>query len=329
MASVPLEDRVDPQLRDYLVNPPSRPRLSRLHPAADRVRTTDTHVKIIDGPDVRDVPVRVYRPAEADAEAPVVLFVHGGGFTLGELEQFDQHCAWYATASRAVVVSVGYRLAPQFPYPAALHDAHAVWSWLTGGPDEEAGEGAGRRVGTGAAEIGVDPTRSAIVGSSSGAAIAAGLALYLRDRQEPLPSLLLLHAPVLDDRHTTVSSQAITDPRTWNRAGSQRGWRSYLGPVADAADVPAYAAPARATDLAGLPPTALILGDLELARDEALTFATRLAQADVPVELHIYPNATHGFDVVVPDAAVSLASRHVQGEALLRALHPADHGRPD
>ncbi|WP_250285975.1 alpha/beta hydrolase fold domain-containing protein, partial [Frankia sp. CiP1_Cm_nod2] len=273
MTSVPLEDRVDPQLRDHLVNPPSRPRLGRLHPTADRVRATDTHVKITDGPDARDVPVRVYRPAEADADAPVALFVHGGGFTLGELEQFDPHCAWYAAASRAVIVSVGYRLAPQFPYPAALRDAHAVWSWLTGGPAGETGERAGGRAGTGAAEIGVDPARSAIIGSSSGAAIAAGLTLYLRDRQEPLPSLLLLHAPVLDDRHATVSSQAITDPRTWNRAGSQRGWRGYLGPLADAADVPAYAAPARAADLAGLPPTALVFGDLELARDEALAFA--------------------------------------------------------
>ncbi|WP_419469326.1 alpha/beta hydrolase [Candidatus Frankia alpina] len=91
---------------------------------------------------------------------------------------------------------------------------------------------------------------------------------------------------------------------------------------------PPYAAPARAASLAGLPPTFLISGDLELARDEVLDFASRLAQADVPVELHLYPGATHGFDVVVPEAAVSRASRRAQTEALVRALHPARSAPP-
>jgi acetyl esterase len=161
-------------------------------------------------------------------------------------------------------------------------------------------------------------------GRAPGAAIAAGLALYLRDHDEPLPSLLLLHAPILDDRHTTSSSHAVTDPRTWNRAASQAGWAQYLGHGnALVTPVPPYAAPARASDLSGLPPTFFSLGDLELARDEVLDYAARLARAEVPVELHLYPGATHGFDVTVPTAAVSRASRAAQTDALVRALHGA------
>ncbi len=331
-----LEDRIDAQLLDRHLNPAARTGLGRLWDGPGTIQLTDVLVPATDGPagpGGPDVPVRVFRPMAADVPAPVVLFVHGGGFTAGELEQFDAQCEWYAHAAAAVTVSVGYRLAPQHPYPAALRDVRAVWRWLHNADSDTDtdtdSDADGLRRGDVAAELGIDPARSAIVGSSAGAAIAAGLALYLRDHHEPLPTLLLLHAPVLDDRHTTPSSHAITDPRTWNRSGSQRSWASYLGPAAaPGADVPPYAAPARAASLAGLPPTFLISGDLELARDEVLDFASRLAQADVPVELHLYPGATHGFDVVVPEAAVSRASRRAQTEALVRALHPARSAPP-
>ncbi len=327
----PPENRIDAQLLDRHLNPAARTGLGRLWDGPGTIQLTDVLVPAADGPGEPDVPVRVYRPVEADVLAPVVLFVHGGGFTAGEVEQFDAQCEWYAHSAQAVTVSVGYRLAPQHPYPAALRDVRTVWRWLHDA-DNDADNDAdadGLRRGDVAAELGIDPARSAIVGSSAGAAIAAGLALYLRDHHEPLPALLLLHAPVLDDRHTTPSSHAITDPRTWNRSGSQRSWASYLGPAAaPGADVSPYAAPARASGLAGLPPTFLTSGDLELARDEVLDFASRLTQADVPVELHLYPGATHGFDVVVPEAAISQASRRAQTEALVRALHPAGSAPP-
>lgn len=229
-----LEDRIDAQLLDRHLNPAARTGLGRLWDGPGTIQLTDVLVPATDGPGGPggpDVPVRVFRPMAADVPAPVVLFVHGGGFTAGELEQFDAQCEWYAHAAAAVTVSVGYRLAPQHPYPAALRDVRAVWRWLHNAD--------GLRRGDVAAELGIDPARSAIVDSSAGAAIAAGLALYLRDHHEPLPALLLLHAPVLDDRHTTPSSHAITDPRTWNRSGSQRSWASYLGPAAaPGADVP-------------------------------------------------------------------------------------------
>ncbi|KJE22374.1 esterase/lipase [Frankia torreyi] len=256
--STPLPERLDPQLRARFLHPPQRRVLDQLWPGGPATFPQDAVVGVDPG---HRVPVRSYRPADGPDPAPAVLFVHGSGFTMGELEQFDPHCDWYARAAEAVVVSVGYRLAPTHPYPAALQDAAAAWQWLHDT----------------AAQLGVDPTRSAIVGSSAGAAIAAGLALYLRDHGQPLPSLLLLHAPVLDDRHRTASSHAINDERTWHRAASLRGWTSYLGPAGPPGgeSIPAYAAPARATDLAGLPPTFFALGDLELARDEVLDFATR------------------------------------------------------
>lgn len=303
--SAPLEARLDPELRERFLHPPRHPALERLWEDGPAISTEDA-VASVDGGQA--VPVRIYRPAEVPVPAAVVLFVHGGGFTTGALEQFDPQCDWYARAAEAVVVSVGYRLAPAHPYPAALQDTAAAWQWLH----------------RAAGKLGIDPARSAIIGSSAGAAIAAGLTLYLRDGDQPQPRLLLLHSPMLDERHRTASSRAITDEHTWHRAGSLRSWTSYLdasGPPGGES-VPAYAAPARAVDLAGLPPTFFSLGDLELARDEVLDFAARLADADVPIELHVYPGATHGFDVVVAGAGTSRASRKAQVTALRRALHP-------
>lgn len=301
--STSLPERLDRQLRDRFLNPPPRPELGQLWESGPMIQI-ETAVASVDA--CHQAPVRLYRPTLGPAPAPVVLFVHGGGFTMGELEQFDPQCEWYARAAEAVVVSVAYRLAPAHPYPAALQDAASAWRWI----HDTAGQ------------LNVDPTRSAIVGSSAGGAIATGLTLYLRDQQQPLPSLLLLHAPVLDDRHLTASSHSITDERTWHRESSLRSWASYLGPSGPPGheSVSAYAAPARATALAGLPPTFLTLGDLELARDEVLDFAMRLAAAEVPIELHLYPGATHGFDVLVADADISRASRNAVSAALRRAL---------
>ncbi|MGW4896458.1 alpha/beta hydrolase [Kitasatospora sp. NPDC004240] len=256
------------------------------------------------------VAVRVYHPSTpADGPRPAVLFVHGGGFTAGEvLEWFDPLCDLYAEGADAVVVSVGYRLAPRHPYPAAQQDVLTALRWLRHS----------------AAGLGVDAGRIALAGSSSGAAVATGLLLALRDAGGPLPRLLLLHTPVLDDRHTTASSRLVRDRRTWHRAASLAGWAAYLNPLPPGhPDVPAHAAPARAEDLTGLPPVYLGVGELEVARDEVIEFGLRLARAGVPLELHVFPGGYHGFDIKSPEAAVSRHSLGTQVDALRRALGPA------
>ncbi|GJF32075.1 esterase [Kitasatospora sp. NE20-6] len=302
-----ISPRLDPELLDGYLSPV--PGMAGLRPGAAAPRREDLVVHDPQDPDAPPVPVRIYRPSAPGPDRPAVLFVHGGGFTAGErLEWFDPLCDLYAEGAGAVVVSVGYRLAPLHPYPAAQQDCRTALRWL--------------RVHGGRA--GADGTRVAVAGSSSGAAVAAGLVLALRDTGDPLPRLLLLHAPVLDDRHSTPSSRLVLDPRTWNRQSSLAGWGAYLAPLPPGhPEVPAHAAPARAADLAGLPPVHLSVGDLELARDEVIGFGLRLARAGVPLELHVFPGAYHGFDVKDPQASVSRHSLALQVDALRRALGPA------
>src|SRR3974390_2814229 len=189
-----------------------------------------------------EVPVRVYRPkavaADPGTTVPGVLLIHGGGFIIGSVEA--EHAGAVITAANlgAVLVSVDYRLAPEHPYPAGLHDCYAALSFL----HAEAGA------------LGVDPARVALLGASAGGGLAAATALLARDRGGPPVCFQMLHIPELDDRLETPSMQAFLDPPLWNRPLAVKSWQYYLGDLCGSDDVPVYAAPARATDLAGLPP---------------------------------------------------------------------------
>lgn len=169
------------------------------------------------------------------------------------------------------------------------------------------------------ADIGLDPDRIVVGGASSGAGVAAGVALLARDRGEVALAGQVLVYPMLDDRAVTPSSREVRDPRLWNHESNRLGWGAYLSGLADG-EVPVYAAPARATDLSGLPPTWLATGGLDLFRDEDVAYATALAAAGVPTELHVYPRAVHGFDLFAPDAAVSRRFRRDRDEAFDRFL---------
>ncbi|NBF00500.1 alpha/beta hydrolase fold domain-containing protein, partial [Nonomuraea sp. K271] len=131
----------------------------------------------------------------------------------------------------------------------------------------------------------------------------------------------LLVCPMLDDRNTTPSSLEFTEAVGWDRASNLYGWRALLGDAIGTDDVSPYAAPARAADLAGLPPTFVDVGELEVFRDECAGYALRLAQAGVSTEFHLYPGAFHGFDVVVPGTALSRGAVEARVAALERALH--------
>lgn len=251
-----------------------------------------------------DVRIRVYEPSNRRDPLPGVLFIHGGGFLVGELDDFDHWCEGWVDDINVVVASVEWRLAPEHPFPAGLNDCYEALRWLRGSADG----------------LGVDRSRLAILGISAGGSLAAGLTLMVRDRQEFDIAFQMLLAPCLDDRHQTKSSREMTDPRSWNRVASLAAWRAYLGD--DARDISPYAAPARADNLVGLPPTFIAIGQLDLMRDESTDYAARLIAAGIPTELHVYPGAFHGFEVLVPRARISRDALDAQRRAVRRALHP-------
>jgi acetyl esterase/lipase len=216
----------------------------------------------------------------------------------------DDMCAAVADQLKIVVASVEYRLAPEYPYPAPLEDCYAGLRWFAGA----------------AGELGVDGARIAIGGASAGGGLAAGLGLLARDRGEMAVAFQLLVYPMLDDRNLTPSSHAVVDPKVWNRTANTVGWNAYLAGQAGADDVAPYAAPARATDLAGLPPTYINVGDLDLFVDEDIAYAQALMRAGVPCELHVYPGAFHGSNNFVSRAVLSRRWTADERAALARGL---------
>ena len=258
-----------------------------------------------------DVSVRVYRPkavvADPGTTVPGILHIHGGGFIVGSIE--SEHAGAVLTAADlgAVLVSVEYRLAPEHPYPAGVHDCYAALSFLHGE----------------AAALGVDPDRIALLGASAGGGLAAATALLARDRGGPPVCFQMLHIPELDDRLETPSMQKFVDSPLWNRPLAVKSWEFYLGALAGTDDVPAYAAPARATDLASLPPAYVSTAENDPLRDEGIEYALGLLRAGVSVELHQFPGTFHG-SALVTSAAVSRRAALEASTVLRRALGVAD-----
>ncbi|MXX31832.1 MAG: alpha/beta hydrolase [Chloroflexi bacterium] len=252
-----------------------------------------------------DVMVRTYRPASLPTNAPALYYIHGGGMVLGDVAGSDPYCANVADQLNVLVASVEYRLAPEHPFPAPIEDCYAGLRWFASSADE----------------FGIDRSRIAIGGGSAGGGLAAGLALVARDRGEVEVCFQLLVFPMLDDRNITRSSQAIVDDRVWNRAANIAGWDAYLSGNAGGDDVSPYAAPSRATDLAGLPPAYINVGTLDLFVDEDIAYAQALLAADVPVELRVYPGAFHGSNMMAPDTEISKRWNSDELAALDRALN--------
>jgi triacylglycerol lipase len=253
------------------------------------------------GPDVR---VRVHRPVGIDGPLPAVYAIHGGGYVAGSFTADDPRFEIWCPEHRCVGVSVEYRLAPETPYPGPLEDCYAGLAWTV----------------EHAASFGIDPDRIGVLGVSAGGGLAAGLALLVRDRGELSLAFQALGCPMIDDRQTTASSR-LDNLAIWSRESNAFGWRSYLGDRYGTDDVPPYAAAARATDLAGLPPALVNVGGADGFRDEDITYAMRLSQAGVPTELHVYPGAPHGVQLFAATEQARRWNRH-EGEWLARQLHP-------
>ncbi|MFC9970618.1 alpha/beta hydrolase [Spirillospora sp. NPDC127200] len=296
---------MDPELEAFI---PLFPKAELVDPVAERDTytslavgvpapdTTGMRVEDRTVPGTPDVPVRVYRPHLAQG---AVIWLHGGGFVMGNLDTEHPWAARIAESSGAVVISVGYRLAPEDPFPAALDDACAVLDWTAGH----------------AGELGVDPGRIAVGGHSAGAGLAAAVTLRARDRQGPPIRFQVLNQAQLDDRQQTWSARSFTDTPWLNRDKSAASWRHYLG----AAPATPYAAPARATDLSGLPPAYIATAELCPNRDEDIDYALRLLRAGVSVELHQWPGTFHGSQAIL-SAEVSQRQLTELGAALRRAL---------
>jgi acetyl esterase len=251
--------------------------------------------RTIPGPaDAPDVPIRIYRPGSPEAVAPAVLYLHGGGFVLGSIETEHAGAASLARALGSTVVSVEYRLAPEAPFPAGLEDCYAALVWLAAD----------------AGSLGVDPDRIAVFGQSAGGGLAAGVALAARDRGGPNLCFQFLGIPELDDRLETPSMRAFVDTPLWNRPNAVLSWRYYLGD--EPGEVSPYAAPARATDLSGLPPAYVSTMEFDPLRDEGIEYAVRLLRAGVPVELHSFSGTFHGSALF----AQAQVSKRVYAESL-------------
>ncbi|MFV0132399.1 alpha/beta hydrolase [Streptomyces sp. HMX87] len=253
-----------------------------------------------------DVSLLICRPAAPTAPGPlpVVYYAHGGGMVLGSNRAGIEVPLEWAAELDAVVVSAGYRLAPEHPYPAAVEDVYAGLLWTAGH----------------AAELGADPGRIVVAGTSAGGGLCAALALLARDRQGPRPLAQLLLSPMLDDRNDTPSARQMAGCGLWDRSANETAWTALLGDRRGGPDVPAYAAPARAEDLSGLPPAFLDVGSAETFRDEVVTYASRIWQAGGVAELHVWPGGFHGFDGLAPGAALTRSARAARLDWLRRLL---------
>jgi acetyl esterase/lipase len=276
---------MDPELEAFI---PLFPKADLTDPVTDRRNyatlaagipvpdTADMEIEDRTVPGDPDVAVRIYRPHTAHG---AILWLHGGGFVMGDLDTEHAGAIRVADASDAVVISVGYRLAPEHRFPAALDDVHTVLTWAA----------------EHAAELGIDSGLIAVGGHTAGAGLAAAVALRARDQQGPPIRFQLLIQPLLDDRRETWSALHFTDTPFMKRDKVTGAWRHYLG----SAPASPYAAPARAVDLSGLPSAYIATAEFDPLRDEGICYALRLLQGGVSVELHQWPGTFHGSHAIL------------------------------
>lgn len=301
---------VDPQLRAVLGLLPNLGNLSAatlpamrasLAPAPVVEAPLGLSIRRVEIPGLDGEPVvsgLLYEPEVTGRQRPALLHLHGGGYVGGSAQRDDPAVRLMAHRLGAVVLSLDYRLAPETAYPGALHDAYAGLAWLHGQ----------------ARALDIDPERLAVRGNSAGGGLAAGLALLARERGELPIAFLALIYPMLDDR---TRAHPFCGRHVWTHQANLYGWAAYLGEAA--ANPPATAAPGRADDLTGLPPTWIGCGDIDLFVEEDLVFAQRLTRAGVPVEVHVYAGAFHGFNLI-PGVDVARRFDRDLFSALSRAL---------
>ncbi|WP_433728054.1 alpha/beta hydrolase [Nocardia sp. CA-129566] len=266
-------------------------------PFPDGTAITDHRLVTADGATIR---LRWYtRKDTSDIPGPAALYLHAGGMFFGHIDLFDGSVSRYVSASGTPLLAVDYRLAPEHPHPVPVEDVYAGLVWLHEHADD----------------LGVDPARIGVFGDSAGGGLAAAVSILARDRKGPAIAKQILVMPMLDDRTPSPDPQ-LAPFVTWSWDDNRTAWQALLGDAAGGPDTPASAAPARVADPAGLPPAYIEVGQLDIFRDEALTYAVRLSRAGVPVEFHLHPGVPHRFETV---AFASDTARRVMADRL-RAL---------
>jgi acetyl esterase len=286
----------------------AREKLRLLKPPPEMLPDLRIEERTVGYGDLTDVPVRIYwPPIAAHDNLPVVVFYHGGGWCLGDLETHDPVARAHAVETEAIVVSVDYRLAPEHPFPAGIDDSWAALRW----------------VGEHAAELGGDPNRIAVAGDSAGGNISAVMTQLARDNGGPPLVFQLLWYPSLTADLSLPSYTENADAPMLDHDVIEAfvSWYVPNMDISDPTALPSTLAPANATDLSGLPPAFIGTAEHDPVRDDGARYAELLRAAGVPVELSNEPTMAHGyasFALVVP-AAAEATNRGLA--ALKKALH--------
>ena len=262
----------------------------------------DWQERLIAGPR-SPVKLRIYRPRQARGPLGCIYHIHGGGFVGGNIAELEFLHRPLSSALDCVIVTVDYRLAPETRFPGNIEDCYSGLAWTFAN----------------AAELEIDDKRIGVMGESAGGGLAAALALLARDRGDYSLAFQHLIYPMLDDRTCVSKPHPYAGEFIWHAINNRFGWTSLLGHEPGGADVSPYAAPARAATLDGLPPTFIATAALDLFVDEDIDYAVRLLRAGVPTELHVWPGAFHGFDIL-PGTRVADAARKASLDALRHFL---------
>jgi acetyl esterase/lipase len=302
---------IDPQLRSPVVYAPASfgPRITAVMRRLPDPPPTDTPGVTLDVVSVpperglQGVQVRTYDPPDRQRGGAVVLYLHGGGFVVGSAGQDDAICAALARRLGVLVVSVDYRLAPEHPFPAAHEDCLRALRWLHARADR----------------LGIDPGRIGITGESAGGGLAAGLVQRAVDEGIPVAFQHLVY-PMLDDRTVRRAEQSGQWTAVWTPRSNRFGWASYLGHEPGLDDPAPYAVPARRTWLAGLPPTWIGVGAVDLFHDECVAYADELRRSGVDCELLVVPGMYHAAQRFAPAAPAARDFERERERSLARGL---------
>ena len=289
--------RVGPSLHADLERLPPEQALALARPVMPVAPPpADSRDLLIPGPEGSTLPLRLYGEADDAGARPALLYLHGGGFVAGTIGMDDRRCAQLARDTGCIVASLEYRLAPEFPFPAAIEDTCAAWAYLHDHTQA----------------LGIDAERCGVSGSSAGGHLATGLCLTARSRGLPEPRFLILTNPALDPGLSTPSYTEFAQGPFLTRARMAWYWKQYGGATVGTAAGAGTGAestwnPMKA-DLSAFPPSLVITAELDVLRDEGEAFARRLAAAGVDVVTDRRPGMIHGFISVLPDHAETQAA---------------------
>ncbi|KAK4985778.1 hypothetical protein LTR50_005736 [Elasticomyces elasticus] len=271
-----------------------------LLPKTEDVSSKDYHTKAEDGTEILLRWFTKETSTPSSGNGPAIVYAHGGGMIALSLANYNEVISAYVTRTGVPFLGVEYRLAPEHPAPIPVTDTYAALFWL----HEHA------------AELGVDPSRIAVMGDSGGGGIAAGVTHYAKTKPDaPAIAKQLLIYPMLDDR-TTVPDNHILPFATWSFDDNKTAWQAIVGSACGGPDVPPHHAPARMEDATGLPPAFIVVGELDIFRKESVEYAVKLWKAGVSCELHVWPGCPHGFDAFAFKSSVALADVETRVKAI-------------